>query len=116
MGAIVDQTQMNTVLRYIESGRSEGARLLAGGEQALRETGGYYVQPTIFDGVRNDMTIAREEIFARFFLCCRLPTPPMWSARPIKSVYGLQAAVWSATSTGARCARHCERTVHVNAV
>ena len=63
MGAIVDQTQMNTVLRYIEKGKSEGARLLASGEQVLIETGGCYVQPTIFDGVRNDMTIAREEIF-----------------------------------------------------
>jgi acyl-CoA reductase-like NAD-dependent aldehyde dehydrogenase len=39
------------VLRYIESGKAEGAKLLAGGKQALSETGGCYVQPTIFDGV-----------------------------------------------------------------
>ena len=63
MGAIVDQTQLDNVLRYIETGNKEGAQLIAGGKQALRETGGCYVQPTIFDGVRNDMTIAREEIF-----------------------------------------------------
>ena len=52
MGAIVDQMQMNTVLRYIETGQAARARaLLAGGEQALVDTGGCYVQPTIFDGV-----------------------------------------------------------------
>ena len=63
MGAIVDKVQMDTVLRYIDSGRSEGAKLLAGGEATEPVKGGFYVQPTIFDGVKNDMTIAREEIF-----------------------------------------------------
>jgi 4-guanidinobutyraldehyde dehydrogenase/NAD-dependent aldehyde dehydrogenase len=63
MGAIVDKVQMDNVLRYIGLGESEGAKLLAGGKQALTETGGCYVQPTIFDGVTNHMKIAREEIF-----------------------------------------------------
>ena len=63
MGAIVDKVQMDTVLRYIDSGRSEGAKLLAGGERVAPVAGGCYVQPTIFDGVTNSMTIAREEIF-----------------------------------------------------
>ncbi len=81
MGAIVDQTQMNSVLRYIESGKSEGAKLLAGGEQARIESGGCYVQPTIFDGVHNDMKIAREEIFGPCYPCCPSPMRRTWCAR-----------------------------------
>src|SRR5450830_211027 len=99
MGAIVDKTQMNSVLRYIESGKDEGARLLAGGEQALAETGGCYIQPTIFDGVKNDMTIAREEIFARCCQCSRLPMPPMRGGRPTRVCTGCRRRSGRATST-----------------
>ena len=63
MGAIVDQTQLDRVLGYIESGRSEGAELHLGGNRVLEETGGLFVEPTIFDAVSNEMVIAREEIF-----------------------------------------------------
>ncbi len=63
MGAIVDDTQLDRVLGYIEAGKSEGAALHLGGSRVREETGGYYVEPTIFDAVSNDMTIAREEIF-----------------------------------------------------
>jgi 4-guanidinobutyraldehyde dehydrogenase/NAD-dependent aldehyde dehydrogenase len=51
------------VLRYISIGKEQGAELIAGGQRTLEETGGLYVEPTIFDGVTNAMTIAREEIF-----------------------------------------------------
>ena len=54
---------MERVLDYIEVGRREGARVVTGGERILEETGGWFVPPTIFDDVRNDMRIAREEIF-----------------------------------------------------
>ena len=63
LGAIVDDVQLQTVLGYIESGRSEGAEVLAGGERTREESGGFYVQPTVFSGVRPEMKIAREEIF-----------------------------------------------------
>jgi len=65
VGPSVDETQMNTVLRYIEIGKREGAKLLCGGER-LRDGGcenGYFVAPTIFDHVRRDARIAQEEIF-----------------------------------------------------
>ena len=52
LGAIVDDVQMQTVLGYIDAGRSEGAAVLAGGERAREESGGYYVQPTVFADVR----------------------------------------------------------------
>ena len=65
VGALVDTQQMNTVLSYIEAGHNDGAKLVAGGKRTLEETGGTYVEPTIFDGVTNAMKIAREESSAR---------------------------------------------------
>jgi gamma-glutamyl-gamma-aminobutyraldehyde dehydrogenase/4-guanidinobutyraldehyde dehydrogenase/NAD-dependent aldehyde dehydrogenase len=116
MGAIVDQTQMNSVLRYIETGKREGARLLAGGEQALRETGGCYVQPTIFDGVRNDMTIAREEIFGPVLSVLSFTDAADVVRQANQSVYGLQAAVWTRDINKALGVARALRagTVHVN--
>jgi gamma-glutamyl-gamma-aminobutyraldehyde dehydrogenase/4-guanidinobutyraldehyde dehydrogenase/NAD-dependent aldehyde dehydrogenase len=116
MGAIVDQTQMNTVLRYIESGMSEGARLLAGGEQARQETGGYYVQPTIFDGVRNDMTIARDEIFGPVLSVLSFTDASDVVRQANQSVYGLQAAVWTRDINKAHGVARALRAgpVHVN--
>jgi acyl-CoA reductase-like NAD-dependent aldehyde dehydrogenase len=96
MGPVVSKAQMDTVLGYIEAGKREGAQLVAGGQRASVGNGkGYYVEPTIFDGVSNTMTIAREEIFG-----------PVLSVIPFKSVeegiaqgnatsYGLAAAVWT---------------------
>ena len=63
IGPAVDQTQLEQDLRYVQIGRKEGARLVAGGEKLDRETPGYYVAPTLFTEARNDMRIAREEIF-----------------------------------------------------
>ncbi|RWK66791.1 MAG: aldehyde dehydrogenase family protein [Mesorhizobium sp.] len=54
---------MQKVLSYIEKGQSEGAKLTLGGNQVLKGTGGYFIEPTIFEGVTNDMVIARDEIF-----------------------------------------------------
>jgi len=116
MGAIVDQTQLNTVLRYIETGKNEGARLLAGGEQAMKETGGCYVQPTIFDGVRNDMTIAREEIFGPVLSVLSFTDAADVVRQANQSAYGLQAGVWTADLNKAMGVARALRagTVHVN--
>jgi acyl-CoA reductase-like NAD-dependent aldehyde dehydrogenase len=116
MGAIVDQTQMNTVLRYIESGKNEGAKLLAGDEQTLMETGGCYVQPTIFDGVHNDMTIAREEIFGPVLSVLSFTDAADVVRQANQSVYGLQAAVWTRDINKALGVARALRagTVHVN--
>jgi acyl-CoA reductase-like NAD-dependent aldehyde dehydrogenase len=95
LGAIVDDVQMSTVLGYIDAGCAEGAALLAGGRRALEQTGGYYVEPTVFADVRQDMRIAREEIFG-----------PVLAAITVKDAeeavrvgngvdYGLAAAVWT---------------------
>lgn len=115
MGAIVDQTQMDTVLRYIASGRTEGAKLLAGGERARLDSGGFYVQPTIFDGVRGDMTIAREEIFGPVLSVLSFTDAADVVRQANQSVYGLQAGVWTADLNKALgVARARAGTVHVN--
>ncbi|MDE2297350.1 MAG: aldehyde dehydrogenase family protein, partial [Burkholderiales bacterium] len=116
IGALVDATQMHTVLGYIEAGRSEGARVLSGGRQVMTETGGYYVEPTVFDGVSNSMRIAREEIFGPVLSVIRFSTEAEAIAQANDSAYGLQASVWSDNINRAhRVARSLRAgTVHVN--
>ncbi len=116
MGAIVDQTQMNSVLRYIALGKQEGAALLAGGEQALVDTGGCYVQPTIFAGVTPDMTIAREEIFGPVLSVLSFTDTAEVVRQANQSIYGLQAAVWTRDINKAHGVARALRagTVHVN--
>jgi gamma-glutamyl-gamma-aminobutyraldehyde dehydrogenase/4-guanidinobutyraldehyde dehydrogenase/NAD-dependent aldehyde dehydrogenase len=116
MGAIVDKTQMDTVLRYVESGRSEGASLLFGGEQALTQSGGCYVQPTIFAGVNPSMTICREEIFGPVLSVLSFTDTAEVVRQANASVYGLQAAVWTRDINKAHGVARALRagTVHVN--
>jgi aldehyde dehydrogenase (NAD+) len=63
IGPVVDQSQFDQDLAYIEVGRSEGAKLVAGGERLRRDTEGYYLAPALFTEAHNAMRIAREEIF-----------------------------------------------------
>jgi alpha-ketoglutaric semialdehyde dehydrogenase len=63
IGPAVDQSQLDQDLRYVDIGKQEGARLVAGGGRVSRDAPGYYVAPALFTDVRNDMRIAREEIF-----------------------------------------------------
>jgi len=116
LGAIVDRTQLDTVLGFIDAGLKDGAKLRAGGQRVREETGGYFVEPTVFDAVTMDMRIAREEIFG-----------PVLSAITFKDVdeavriandgnYGLAAAVWSRDITTAHRVAKALRagTVYVN--
>jgi len=116
MGAIVDKVQMDNVLRYIGLGQAEGAKLLAGGQQALAETGGCYVQPTIFDGVTNQMTIAREEIFGPVLSVLSFTDVADVVQQANASIYGLQAGVWTRDINKAHGVARALRagTVHVN--
>ncbi len=63
LGAIVDEGQMNRVLSYIDAGKRDGASVRLGGNRVRESSGGFYVEPTVFDGVSPRMKIAREEIF-----------------------------------------------------
>jgi aldehyde dehydrogenase (NAD+) len=95
-GALVSERQMQTVLGYIEKGKREGARLVIGGERASVGNGkGYFVLPTVFDGVRNDMTIAREEIFGPVLASIEFGDIDEAVRLANETPYGLAAAVWT---------------------
>jgi 4-guanidinobutyraldehyde dehydrogenase/NAD-dependent aldehyde dehydrogenase len=95
MGAIVDKVQFDTVMNYIARGKEEGATLRTGGSRVLEDTRGWFVPPTVFDDVDNQMSIAQEEIFGPV-----LSTIAFGSAEQALSLgndvrYGLAAAVWT---------------------
>jgi acyl-CoA reductase-like NAD-dependent aldehyde dehydrogenase len=95
-GALVSEKQMQTVLGYIEKGKAEGAKVVAGGERASVGNGkGFFVQPTVFDGVRNDMTIAREEIFGPVLATIEFTDVEDAVRQANETPYGLAAAVWT---------------------
>jgi 4-guanidinobutyraldehyde dehydrogenase / NAD-dependent aldehyde dehydrogenase len=116
MGAIVDQIQMKTVLGYIESGKAEGARLLAGGAAVRQESGGLFVAPTLFDQVDSGMRIAREEIFGPVLSVLSFTDLDEAVRQANATPYGLAAAVWTADlSKAIRTSRALRAgTVHVN--
>ena len=93
MGPLVSAKQQQTVLDFIEKGKAEGARLVAGGSKAFDK--GYYVQPTIFADVEDDMTIAREEIFGPVLSIFVFDTVEEVIRRANDSIYGLAASVWT---------------------
>ncbi|MAT93206.1 MAG: aldehyde dehydrogenase [Halioglobus sp.] len=96
MGALINAKQRERVLGYIEKGKAEGARLLMGGGTPAHLDRGYYVEPTVFTDVSNDMTIAREEIFGPVLVV--IPYEDEEDAIRIAndSEYGLSGGVWSA--------------------
>lgn len=114
MGAIVDRMQLERVLSYIAAGKAE-SQLLAGGERVLQETGGYYLQPTIF-AAQPEHKIAREEIFGPVLSVLTFDTLDEAIQLANDSDYGLAAAVWTSNlSTAHDAARRLRAgTVWVN--
>lgn len=94
-GAVVDQQQLDNVLRYIRSGVAEGAKLVQGGEQVMTATGGVYVAPTIFANVKNEMTIAKEEIFGPVLSIITFDGMDEAIRIGNDTIYGLAAGVWT---------------------
>lgn len=95
MGAMVDERQMDRVLGYIDAGKSEGASVVKGGNRALKESGGYFIEPTIFDKVDNNMKIAQEEIFGPVLATISFKDEDEAVKIGNNTVYGLAAAVWT---------------------
>lgn len=116
MGAIVDCGQMENVLKYIASGKAQGAKLLAGGAQVRAETGGFYISPTVFDAVTNDMTIAAEEIFGPVLSIIAFDSEEEAIKIANDTPYGLAAAIWTQDISRAHLVAQRLRagTVHVN--
>jgi acyl-CoA reductase-like NAD-dependent aldehyde dehydrogenase len=93
MGPQVSEDQMQTILRYIDSGKKQGARLVTGGER--HGTVGYFVKPTVFDQVKPEMTIAKEEIFGPVLAAISVASVDEAIRQANDSMYGLAAAVWT---------------------
>ena len=92
-GPQVDEAQMEKILSYIESGKQEGASLLAGGKRFGDK--GYFVEPTVFADVQDNMKIAREEIFGPVMSIIKFKSIEEVVKRANATVYGLAAAVWT---------------------
>lgn len=95
MGPMIDESQYRTVSEYVDVGRNEGAELLFGGNRVLEESGGFYIEPTIFSGVDNRMRIAEEEIFGPVLSVLTFRDANEAVRIANDSIYGLAGAVWS---------------------
>ena len=104
VGALVDQGHLNTVLSYIEAGHADQAKMLCGGKRTLEETGGVYVEPTIFDDAHNKMRIAQEEIFGPVLTVIPFDTTEEAIAIANDSIFGLAAAIWTSNLSKAHLA------------
>jgi aldehyde dehydrogenase (NAD+) len=96
MGAIVSQEQMQTVLGYIETGKKDGAKLLAGGNRVQVDgSKGFFIEPTIFGDVKNNMKVAQEEIFGPVLSVLTFDDVDEVIEQANSNPYGLAAAVWT---------------------
>jgi gamma-glutamyl-gamma-aminobutyraldehyde dehydrogenase/4-guanidinobutyraldehyde dehydrogenase/NAD-dependent aldehyde dehydrogenase len=112
MGAMVDETQTDRVLGYIEAGRSEGAEIALGGTRVMAETGGCFIEPTIFSNVDNSMTIAQEEIFGPVLSTISFTDVEEAVRIANDTVYGLAGALWTRdVSTAHKVARQIKAGV-----
>jgi acyl-CoA reductase-like NAD-dependent aldehyde dehydrogenase len=95
MGPMIDKAQYETVAGYVSVGREEGADLCFGGSRVMDDSGGYYIEPSIFASVDNQMRIAQEEIFGPVMSVLSFSTAEEAIQIANDSIYGLAGAVWS---------------------
>ncbi|MBU5627877.1 aldehyde dehydrogenase [Oscillibacter sp. MSJ-2] len=116
LGALVERSHMEQVLRYIKIGKAEGAKLVYGGRQLFAESGGNFVEPAVFDDVTPDMTITRKEIFGPVLAVMTFETEEEAIRLANDTEYGLQASLFTDNiKTAHRMARALRSgTVSVN--
>ena len=95
LGPVVSVEQQERVMGYIQAGRDEGAEVLAGGEAALTDSGGYFVAPTLFSTTDDELRIARAEIFGPVLVASPYNSLEEVAARANAGEYGLAAGVWT---------------------
>ena len=111
-GPQVDQDQFDKVMGYIDIGKKEKAKLMAGGGRVGDK--GYFIEPTVFADVQDNMKIAQEEIFGPVMSILKFKDIDEVVERANKSLYGLAAAVW--THGHHQSARHRGRRARRNGV
>ncbi len=92
-GPQVDKAQFDNVMHYIDAGKKEGAKLLTGGNRFGNR--GYYIEPTLFVDVKDEMAIAKDEIFGPVMSVLKFKSLDEIAARANATTYGLAAAVWT---------------------
>ncbi len=95
LGSMVDERQMDKVLGYVALGQEEGARVVAGGQRVREETGGFFIPPTILDGVDNGWRVAREEIFGPVLTVTEFDDEAEGLRIANDTPYGLAAGIWT---------------------
>ena len=95
LGPLVSAEQRDRVMSYIDAGREQGAELLAGGGVALTESGGWFVEPTLFSTTSEELSIVREEIFGPVLVASPYDTLEEVAERANATEYGLAAGVWT---------------------
>jgi acyl-CoA reductase-like NAD-dependent aldehyde dehydrogenase len=95
LGSMVDARQLENVLGYVDLGQREGARLVSGGTRVREETGGFFIPPTILDGVDNGWRVAREEIFGPVLTVTEFEDEDEAIRIANDSPYGLAAGLWT---------------------
>jgi acyl-CoA reductase-like NAD-dependent aldehyde dehydrogenase len=95
LGPVVSAEQRERVMKYVAAGREEGAELVTGGGSAASGNGGYFVEPTLFTTTRDDLTIAREEIFGPVLVAMPYQSLEEVAARANDTDYGLAAGLWT---------------------
>lgn len=95
IGSMIEKAHMEKVLSYIEAGKAEDANLVLGGNRVLADSGGYFVEPTIFDNVDNKMKIAQEEIFGPVLATIAFDDEEQAIALANNTTYGLAASLYT---------------------
>ena len=95
MGAMVDERHTDRVMKFVDYARQDGAEVTIGGNRARQETGGCYIEPTIFNKATNDMRIAQEEIFGPMLTVIAVDSVDEAIKVANDSCYGLASAVWT---------------------
>ena len=116
IGAVSSADQLAKDLAFVETAKAEGGTVRSGGQQLHAETGGFYMAPTIVEGVTAEMTLSREEVFGPVLAVTRFETQEEAVALANSTVFGLASAVWTASLNTAHSMVRSIRAgvVHVN--